>query len=293
MKKIFFALLIVIIGIAIVVPLIFGKDVLEYLSSFAMIVSTLAAVLTAVIAILLYDRFSAEKELLAKQFDNVSKLIENLRIIGARIAVEDANREQRLVDAIFAFAMKGRFSELPDSRKDFLDYPVVFCVGAYSKMISILDGVSSLYLPKDIYKACKNLMFPKEEAKRQLGGYSRIQVFLPMKGDYSSKSCKVDHRAPRGHTLRTFVECLDELYGTIESWLRKHTIEVVDVRGFDHLDLVVQMDDYAPKRITPEMGVPFDIAAERVIIVRHDKDIIVKTIRDDIRLSSFLYSADK
>ncbi len=278
MKKLFFSLLIAIVAIAIAVPLIFGKDVLEYLSSFAMIVSTLAAILTAVIAILLYDRFSAERDLLSKQFENVSKLVENLRINGVRVRVQKGHEEMHYYDILFSDRPHSWFEELQDSSKSFLDYPMLISVDAYSRLLSIFDGISSFYLPKEIYQACMRFV-------NQIGGgapqcldiYTKVLDFLPRKGK-DNKESEWSYEIP--FKLPTLIKDLDYLYEAIEKWLTDHSIDNVDVRGtdFNYMKLTLESQKAVPRTLI-DREVPTDSFFQPIVISHQSDNWVVQTDR--------------
>lgn len=247
MKRVLFISLAVILVVAIVVPFLLGEKALQYFSSFALIVTTSCTILTAFIAILLYDRFSVEKDLLAKQLENVSRLIENTRIGGVLLKIRELDGEEKFFTAVFTGPGEATLPSLLASKEAFLDYKLVLGPAAYDKLISIMDGVTSFYLPKEIYAACKRLMVSD-------GGMSQdfriacVLAFLPQKehADFKEDSVYEIH----GHTLRSFLESLNELYQTIENWLAAHDITDADVRGIDWLDPAMVKRNHSAYAIT-------------------------------------------
>ncbi len=235
MKKRFYIIIFVLIlGVAIVIPLFeCCRPILDYLSQFSIVLTPLLAILTAFIAIALYDRFSAEKDLLGKQLENVFVLIENLQINGFLIRVrENGQYAEHCTSYFLVHPSKRHLSEKYDP--PYLDYRIGMSSKANQRLFSILDGVSMVYLPKEIYNACKDLFSPKNS--RQIDGkqYVMIVDIHPLKGatDFDM-SIIYDYN---GHTLRSLCESLNNLYDEIEKWLTNHAVDVDTVRKIDWID---------------------------------------------------------
>lgn len=144
MKRILYISAVSITLISFVIPIFISDDISSYLSLSATLHAALCTLLTLVIAIMLYDRFSLERELADKQFDAVLKLKEKFLSHNILFFWKDENGKRHKV-------IVETDGTVPDLPKTLLDTDRLFWSNhAFLELLEHTEGIQPLLLPKEI-----------------------------------------------------------------------------------------------------------------------------------------------
>lgn len=150
MKKYLYLSTILVVFVSLVVPVfVCSEDFAAYITLSATLLAALCTLLTLIIAIKLYDRFSLEREMAAKQFDEVLKLKNNLLRHNMPFFWKDDNGKVKTT----WISADGSLPELPvellDKKRLFWSYDAF---GEYSECVR---DIEPLLLPEEV-GACFN-----------------------------------------------------------------------------------------------------------------------------------------
>lgn len=144
MKKTLYVSAVFLTLISFVIPMFISNDLSSYLSLAATLLAALCTLLTLVIAIMLYDRFSLERALADKQFDAVLKLKE--KFLSHNISFfwkDESGKDHKVV-----IETDG---SLPDLPKELLDTERLFwSKHAFMELFECATEIQPLLLPKEI-----------------------------------------------------------------------------------------------------------------------------------------------
>lgn len=216
-RKTLFVVLILIIAVAGLLSVIFTHDWSTFLDCFVSLLGLFSTVYAIVIAILLYDRFSVERDVLSKQNEAVSTLAQNLNLTYIYLTIHSQDKTEH-----FYFASD--YKQIDQYPPQYKDYSLRITKNVVECLSSITHNVQLFYLPEDIYSNCSKLLGYSDTVHgiSQTVGvfYAVIRCINPSSKDDFVLSDDDLYIIPQ--SFGEFFTNLKNLISSIDEWFIKH-----------------------------------------------------------------------
>ncbi len=218
-RRTLFLILFAIVVVSLAVPVFGFKDLPSYFDNVTSILGALGTVFAVFIAILLFDRFSIEGEVLSKQHDAVATLAQNLNISFMYASAHT-------FDATEFYTFNGAYEGLETYPQKLHNYSLRFSLSAYKRLSAITSGVQLMYLPDDVYSNCVNLLNPTPCGQSQTENvyFVVIRAFNPWNDIEFQKEelTSFDNLFLSTQTFGEFCHSLVALNQSIDAWFKNH-----------------------------------------------------------------------
>ncbi|MBK6876853.1 MAG: hypothetical protein IPG99_10495 [Ignavibacteria bacterium] len=211
-KKNIIFILILTIGLAVFLPLIFREereDFNQTLNIIGTLISAIAGLLTLLIAIVLLNKFGIETPLLQKSTEVVFSFLEEFKKTSFFIQGKGFGLQVRIQD---------------QHHKHFEDWyaeKLLFSTEYYSGLDRLMKISESPFMPKSIYEKVAKLRFyllVMDVKDEDLSNYATVQV-----SGQSLIGAQYGRFNHQDMTLFEFLNILDDLKTEIKSWIDKHS----------------------------------------------------------------------
>ena len=183
----------------------------------------MTSLVTLFLAILLFQKFGIEKNIVDKNLDRVEKLIEEIRKIRFVITGESF--------AIQFIPIKNSNYDLP---QHYLDKPIILTPETAEKIESTLSLSSDPFLPKQISAALEDLSFVggKVVSRSELlsDRFAKLDLYPKTNSIPSGKNSVIDYVIynkfgveDRTTSVTTYISKWEEVIFEINSWIEKNS----------------------------------------------------------------------
>lgn len=190
-------------------------DLFATLSLAFTIISAIATLATLIIAILLYDKFGLGQKLIVKQTDKVFELVDLLK--GKVITVKTKGFSYFIRPSIHQLKLLKSMSHFKnDAQKEILISDEDYTIG----LKDIMSIKRSYWLPKEIQEKMNFLEVAMIVTvnNNEINKFALLDMGTGIKGKSGLFIPKV--------TFETFNNQLEDLISEIESWMKKHSINI-------------------------------------------------------------------
>ena len=205
-------ILILTISLAVLLPVIFREkteDFNQTLNIIGTLISSIAGLLTLLIAIILFNKFGIETPLLQKNTDVVFSFLEELKKTSFQIQGKSFGLFIRIQDQHHKYF------------EDWYSQKLLFSTEYFSGLDSLMKISESPFMPKSIYRKVDKLRYHvlvMDVKDEDLDNYATVQV-----SGQSLIEAKFGRFNHQDMTIFEFLNIIDDLKTEIKSWISKHS----------------------------------------------------------------------
>lgn len=220
MKKLFLALFVILIVLSVGVPLLLNtsvEDAIHVIDHISFIIAAVCAIITTVIAILLYDKYGVEKTVLDKNLKIVLQVIDELKKNNCW-----ANGDSCVIKINFWTTEIAHFNNL----SNYLNAPLYFKIGYADVYDRLFELGSDPLLPHTISEKIRKLqlgILTESKLENMSDNYFVVSSYCGITKE--REDCLIGKLNGKDMTLKEFVLDFMEVKKTIKQWLKAHNVD--------------------------------------------------------------------
>lgn len=219
MKNIKLASLAIFILILSITPFFLSNEYYEVITTSSSIIGALSAIITLIIALLLFSKYGVEKSLINKQTEVVFQLLQELKKTRFIITFGEPKGLLQLQLDMLSH----------EYLNDYKDKHLLFNKSYYDGLKAIWDLAEDVFLPVEITESIRPLMMQSLSGEKETNGYMIVTipgVNISSENDFSGKLNFEDI------SMQDFINRWSLVISKTKKWLKEYSNENMNI-NFD------------------------------------------------------------